>query len=154
MVVLALNNIATVKRVIKRFDLSPDDSIEITDTSKAFLVSDGPLSVFDLRMTRVGLETPISQKQIQALADTLPRSERDALIGLADNGIYHSSVLSTCYSNLDIIERYVNCQLPFADYLDMLKQLSRRQYSISSSTIANIGLYTYLKARLNFSQLL
>ncbi|KAJ4345081.1 hypothetical protein N0V95_005962 [Ascochyta clinopodiicola] len=138
MVVLALNNIATVKRVIKRFDLPPDDNIEITNTSKAFLVSDGPLSVFDLLMTRVELGTPISQKQIQALADTLPRSERDALIGLADNDIYHSSVLSTRYSILDMLESYPNCQLPFADYLDMLKPLSPRQYSISSSPIANI----------------
>ncbi|KAF3036352.1 hypothetical protein E8E12_008017 [Didymella heteroderae] len=138
MVVLPLNNPKTVRRVLKRFDLSPDDDISITNTSKTFLLSEGPISVFDLLMTRVELGTPVSQKQLQALAEAIPENRRESLVSLLGKEAYEKNILPKRYSVLDVLEEHAECQLPFADYLDMLKPLTPRQYSISSSPIANI----------------
>jgi cytochrome P450/NADPH-cytochrome P450 reductase len=138
MVILPLNNIMTVKRVIKRFGLSPDDNIAISGTSKAFITSDAPISIFDLLSTRVELGTPISQKQINALVEATPEEKRGELAKLADEEEYKTNIVSKRYSVLDMLEDHSDCQLPFAAYLDMLKPLSPRQYSISSSPLANV----------------
>jgi cytochrome P450/NADPH-cytochrome P450 reductase len=138
MVILPLNNITTVKRVIKRFGLSPDDNVAVSGTNKAFISSDSPISVFDLLSTRVELGTPISQKQLKALAASTPEDKREKLDDLAAEETYKKEVLSKRYSVLDVLEDHRDCELSFAAYLDMLKPLTPRQYSISSSPLANV----------------
>jgi cytochrome P450/NADPH-cytochrome P450 reductase len=138
MVILPLNSISNVRRVMKRFDLSPDDNIAITGTSKTFIATEAPTSIFDLLMTRVELGTPISQKQLQTLADATPENKRAKLLELTSDETYKKEVIPKRYSILDILEDHPDCQLPFAVYLDSLKPLSPRQYSISSSPIANV----------------
>jgi cytochrome P450/NADPH-cytochrome P450 reductase len=138
MVILPLNSISNVRRVMKRFDLSPDDNIAITGTSKTFIATEAPTSIFDLLMTRVELGTPISQKQLQTLADATPENKRAKLLELASDETYKKEVIPKRYSILDILEDHPDCHLPFAVYLDSLKPLSPRQYSISSSPIANV----------------
>jgi cytochrome P450/NADPH-cytochrome P450 reductase len=138
MVILPLNNLRTVKRVIKRFELHPDDDIAISGTNKAFISSDTPLSVFDLLNTRVELGTPISQKQLKALAEFIPEDKRRKIIALAEEDVYKKEVIAKRFSVLDVLEDNPECRLPFESYLDMLKPLTVRQYSISSSPIANV----------------
>jgi cytochrome P450/NADPH-cytochrome P450 reductase len=138
MVILPLNNLRTVKRVIKRFELHPDDNIVISGTNKAFISSDTPLSVFDLLSTRVELGTPISQKQLKALADFTSEDKRGKVMVLADEDVYKKEVIAKRFSVLDMLEDNPECQLPFEIYLDMLKPLTPRQYSISSSPTANV----------------
>lgn len=137
MVILPLNNLATVRRVLKRFGLSPDDNIAITHTSKAFLLTEGPISVFDLLMARVELGTPISQKQIKMLSEATAEDQRGPFLELLNESTYQEHVLPKRYSVLDLLEENSDCQLPFQEFLDMLKPLTPRQYSISSSPIAN-----------------
>jgi cytochrome P450/NADPH-cytochrome P450 reductase len=138
MVILPLNNLKTVKRVIKRFGLYPDDNIVISGTNKAFISSDTPLSVFDLLGTRVELGTPISQKQLKALAEFTPEETRKKVTALAEEETYKSEVILKRFSVLDVLEDNPECQLPFEIFLDMLKPLTPRQYSISSSPLANV----------------
>ncbi|KAF1936809.1 bifunctional P-450/NADPH-P450 reductase [Clathrospora elynae] len=138
MVILPLNSISTVKRVLHRFELAPDDNIAITGTNKAFIATDVPTSIFDLLMTRVELGTPISQKQLQILAEATPEDKCAKLHELATDDVYKRDVIPKRYNLLDIIEDYPDCQISFVAYLDMLKPLSPRQYSISSSPLANI----------------
>ncbi|RYO30510.1 Bifunctional cytochrome P450/NADPH--P450 reductase [Alternaria arborescens] len=138
MVILPLNSISNVRRVMKRFDLSPDDNIHITGTNKTFIMTEAPISIFDLLMTRVELGTPISQKQLQTLAEATPENKRARLLDLANDETYKKEVIPKRYSILDILEDHPDCQLPFAVYLDSLKPLSPRQYSISSSPLANV----------------
>lgn len=137
-VVLPINDIPLVKRILKHFGLSPDDSITITGTNKTFLSPGVPISVFDLLMTRVELATPASQKQIRALAEASPEAKRSKLLDLADEDTYKELVLMKRYTVLDFLEETPDCQLPFEQYLDMLKPLAPRQYSISSSPLANM----------------
>ncbi|KAF2263176.1 cytochrome P450 [Lojkania enalia] len=138
LVVLPMNSIAHVKRIWKRFNISPDDSITVTGTNKAILSPGTPLSVFDLMMTRVELATPASQKRIQALAETSPEKTRDELLQLTKDDVYRKQVLERRCSVLDLLEVCPDSQLPFPVYLDMLKPLTPRQYSISSSPLANV----------------
>jgi cytochrome P450/NADPH-cytochrome P450 reductase len=128
----------TVQRVLKRFDLSPDDNISVTGTSKVFLATDSPISIFDLLMSRVELSTPASQKQINILAEATPQSSRAQLLDLAKDDVYQTEVLPKRYSTLDLLEQHPDIQLPFSTYLNMLKPLTPRQYSISSSPLANV----------------
>jgi cytochrome P450/NADPH-cytochrome P450 reductase len=138
MVILPLNNLTTVKRVIKHFGLHPDDNIAISGTNKAFISSDTLLSVFDLLSTRVELGTPISQRQLKALAAAMPEDRRGDLTALASDEIFKKHVIPKRFSVLDVLEDHPECQLPLASYLDMLKPLTPRQYSISSSPLANV----------------
>jgi cytochrome P450/NADPH-cytochrome P450 reductase len=142
MVVLPLNNMATVKRVIRRFGLSPDDNITVRGTNKAFLSSDAPISVFDLLSTQVELGTPISQKQIKAVAALTPEETRESVTALAGDELYKKEVISKRLSILDFLEDHQDSQLPFAAYLDMLKPLTPRQYSISSSPLSSVEFVT------------
>ena len=137
-VILPMNSICNVRRVMKRFDLSPDDNIAITGTSKTFIATEAPTSIFDLLMTRVELSTPISQKQLQTLAEATPENKRAKLFGLANDETYKNEVIPKRYSILDVLEDHPDCKLPFAVYLDSLKPLSPRQYSVSSSPLANV----------------
>jgi cytochrome P450/NADPH-cytochrome P450 reductase len=138
MVVLPLNNITMVKRVMKRFELSPNDNIAVTGTNKAFISTDTPISIFDLLMSRVELGTPISQKQIRTLAEFMPEDKCANLLEVATDPLYTSNTVAKRFNIIDILEDFSECQLPFATYLDMLKPLVPRQYSISSSPLANV----------------
>jgi len=153
LVVLPSNSAETIKRVAKRFNISADDVIKISGTNKAFLVSlyariiigsllitfqspGSSMSVFDLLATRVELATPASQRQIEALAKATPEDRRTELSRIASEGVYQSEILPKRYSILDLLEDHPACELSFAAYIDMLKPLSPRQYSISSSPLA------------------
>lgn len=138
MVVLPLNNTLTAKRVLKRFDLAPDDTIAITGTNKTFLSTDAPIAVYELLMTRVELGTPISQRQLQLLANATPEDKRAELLRLASDEVYKSEVIPKRLTMLDLLEDHPDCTLPFSVYLDSLKPLAPRQYSISSSPLANV----------------
>ncbi|PVI07266.1 cytochrome P450 [Periconia macrospinosa] len=136
-VVLPFNNIGTVKRILRRFNLSAADEIIVKGTRKAFLSTDTPISVFDLLMTRAELGTPASQKQIQIIADHAPEETRHKLSALMQNDTFEREVAGKRMTVLDILEDNLDAALPFAKYLNMLKPLTPRQYSVSSSPLAN-----------------
>src|SRR5688500_2142812 len=100
MVILPLNNLRTVARVIRRFNLSPDDNITITGTNKTFLNPDMPITIFNLLMTSVELSTPASQKQIQMLAESTPENDRSKLLDLTKDDTYKTEVLPKRFSIL------------------------------------------------------
>lgn len=138
MAVLPMNSIFNVRRILKHFNISPDDEVTVTGTNKTFLSPDSPLSVFDLLMTRTELGLPASQKQIQALANATPESSRPAIEKLIKDDVYKNEVVAKRFTVMDLLEDHPDCQLSFSTYLDMLKPLTLRQYSISSSPLANV----------------
>ena len=100
--------------------------------------AEGPISVFDLLASRVELSTPASQRQIEVLAKATPESSREDVRQLASDSVYESVTLARRSSLLDILEAHPECELSFAQYLDMLKPMAPRQYSISSSPLVNM----------------
>jgi cytochrome P450/NADPH-cytochrome P450 reductase len=137
-VVLPTNNIHLVRRILKRFKVSPDDSITITGTQKVFLSPDTPISVFDLLMTRVELGTPATQRQIQTMIEATPEHQRASLSRFLDDNTHKEEILGKRFTVLDLLEENPSCLLPFEKYLDWLQPLSPRQYSISSSPLATV----------------
>ena len=79
----------------------------------------------------------MSQRQLQIVAKTASNEgERKILQDLSSDNKYKEEVLAKRFSILDILEDFTSCNLDFAAYLDMLKPLAPRQYSISSSPLA------------------
>ena len=96
-----------------------------------------PIIVGELLGTRVELGTPASQRQLEVIAKTAAKDgERKAIEELRSDSKFKEEVLAKRMSVLDILDDYPSCTLDFAAYLDMLKPLSPRQYSISSSPLA------------------
>ncbi|KAK4205361.1 cytochrome P450 [Triangularia verruculosa] len=128
----------SIRRVLNRFGLHPDDLVTVSGTTKEHLKSEsgGPISVFELIGTRVELANPASQRQVAHLASLSSGPDADKLLALASDESYATSVLAKRFSVLDLLEDFSSCKLSFASYLDMLSPLSPRQYSISSSPLA------------------
>ncbi|KAL9038135.1 MAG: hypothetical protein Q9214_005406, partial [Letrouitia sp. 1 TL-2023] len=86
------------------------------------------------------LGTPASQRQIATLVEYCQDEKtKKELQQLCADSTYPSRVLERRYSLLDLLEDFPNCKLPFPAYLDMLKPLASRQYSISSSLLLSSG---------------
>lgn len=145
--ILAHNHPDIIRRVQIRFGLKPDDKIVIAGTRKQFLQTPTPINVIELLAMRVELNTPITQRQLAKLA-TLTKDEKEkaALERLAETTVYEQEVLPKRFSVLDIVEDYPSCAISFAGYLDLLKAMAMRQYSISSSPLApkNFGSSTLI----------
>lgn len=138
LVVLPTNPTHMVTRVVNRFKVSLDDVITIKGTSKGFLKSDYPITLSSLLYSRVELNTPASKRQVEAIlrtVESVSEEERLKTMVLSDES-FKAEVLSKRMSVLDILEDFPSARLSLAAYLDMLKPLAPRQYSISSSPLA------------------
>ncbi len=90
--------------------------------------------------SRVELGTPASKRQIEAIAQTAGESDQRTLRGLiSSEDAFAKGVLEKRMSVLDLLEDHPSARLSFAAYLDMLRPLSPRQYSISSSPLAALS---------------
>lgn len=136
LVVLPLNYNVDVARVNARFKLHADDLIQISGTRKAFLASKEPIAAAVFFAHRVEIGLPPTQRQLSILAEhTSDEKEKASMTSLAAEASFQSKVLALNYSILDILEDHPSCDLPLSSYIDMLKPLTPRQYSISSSPL-------------------
>ncbi|KAI1321539.1 cytochrome P450 [Xylariaceae sp. FL0255] len=139
LVVLPTNPPDVINRVCNRFGLALDDVMTIKGTTKQFLAGSGPSTVVDIIGTRVELSIPASKRQIEAIAKTASEVEASAILHLvSSDDIFKKEVIDKRFSVLDILEDYPQAKLSFAAFLDMLRPLTPRQYSISSSPLATL----------------
>ncbi|KAJ2988204.1 hypothetical protein NUW58_g4103 [Xylaria curta] len=139
LVVLPTNPVDLVRRVAIRFGLNVDDIVTVKGTSKTFLIERGPSTVIEILGTRVELATPASKRQVEAIAKTAEGSEQQKLQDLVSSEeVFKTEVIDKRVSVLDLLEDYPSAKLTFAAYLDMLRPLTPRQYSISSSPLATV----------------
>ncbi|KAK3372491.1 cytochrome P450 [Podospora didyma] len=129
---------SSIIRVLNRFGLHPDDLATVSGTTKEHLLSHngGPVSVYELMSTRVEMANPASQRQVATLASLSQGAEAERLSALASDDKYTKEILNKRFSVIDLLEDFPSCSLSFGAYLDMLAPLSPRQYSISSSPLA------------------
>ncbi len=138
--VLARNPEAIVARALARFGLARDSQVVIHKQpgAAASLPGDYPIAAFELLSGYVELAQPATRAQVAQLAEATPcPPERAALERLAGEEIYDAEVLDRRVSVLELLERTGSCTLGFAAFLAMLPTLRARQYSISSSPLAN-----------------
>ncbi len=137
--VLPRNAPSNVQRALRRFGLANDTQIVIHQAGAAVsLPADYPISAFEVLSNYVELAQPATRAQIHQLAAaTSCPPERVDLERMASDEAYTSEVLDKRVSVLDLVERTGSCAVTFAQFLAMLPLLRARQYSISSSPLAN-----------------
>lgn len=99
-------------------------------------MTETPMSAFEFFSTRAELNNIITQGQLEHLiertVDAAPKAGLEAILKS-----YKAEVLPKRLSVLDVLEDFPACHIELVDYVDMLKPLAPRQYSISSSPYAS-----------------
>ncbi|PNS14900.1 hypothetical protein CAC42_2129 [Sphaceloma murrayae] len=134
--VLPHNPIDTVRRAMARFALPWDATIELDSDAKTTIPTGRPVSAFDVLSAFVELGQPATVKQLRTVADTIPDSAKASEVrDLA--GPNFGTVQAHNISLLDILEQYPTATFTLGQFLAALPAMRTRQYSISSSPLAD-----------------
>ncbi|EME77285.1 uncharacterized protein MYCFIDRAFT_88699 [Pseudocercospora fijiensis CIRAD86] len=123
--VLPLNNQQLVSRVLRRFSLPWDTAMTITSGSHATIPENRELPVALILSGYIELGARASRKSRDVLSE-------HSKLSLADE---RGSII-------DILERHPDISIPFGTFLELHMPLRLRQYSISSSPLADPSLAT------------
>ncbi|KAG6115628.1 hypothetical protein E4U14_000756 [Claviceps sp. LM454 group G7] len=135
--VLPFNHKATVARVLKHFQLSRDAMLTMRSDGPTTLPTGTAISAVHVLDAYVEISQPATKRNIQSLAAaTDDEGVTSQLRKLAEDD-YTDHVFAKRVSILDLLERFPAIKLPFGTYLEMLPPMRVRQYSISSSPLAN-----------------
>jgi len=138
--VLACNHPTQVQRALRRFGLAIDTHIVIRkpEGQASSLPTDYPVNAYEILSNYVELAQPATKAQVHQLVEwTQCPPEKKELERLATDDVYAKDVLGKRVSVLDLVERAQSSSITFAQFLSMLPVLRARQYSISSSPLAN-----------------
>ncbi|MBL8924811.1 MAG: cytochrome P450, partial [Pseudonocardia sp.] len=143
--VLPRNDISLVNRTIARFGLDAGQYVTLTASGAAptHLPLGEPYPLLGILAGCVELQDVASRAGLAAMAAHLPEGRaRDELAGLAgtddeSRARYREQVAVPRVTLLDLLEAHPECDLPFAEFLDLLPPLRPRFYSISSSPAAS-----------------
>jgi cytochrome P450/NADPH-cytochrome P450 reductase len=128
------NSKQVIERVCRRFNVQKEDIFTIQTSSKlkSHLPIGKPVSVEDLLMHFVELQSSLTSKQLQILIDfTECPPEKISLQNSQKN--FKTEVQAKNLSLLDILEDVPACEIPFEVFLEMLPAMQVRYFSISSS---------------------
>ena len=142
--VLPVNPRSVVRRAIRRFNLPWDATLRIQKSSQktgtASIPLGTPVSAFELLSTYVELSQPASKRDLNVLADAAA-ADADLQAELryiaSSPNRFTEDVVKKRASPLDLLMRYPGIDLAIGDFLAMLPPMRVRQYSISSSPLAN-----------------
>ncbi|KAI9925634.1 hypothetical protein ASPWEDRAFT_114246 [Aspergillus wentii DTO 134E9] len=141
--VLPVNPSSVVRRAMRRFELPWDAVLKIQKASKAASSSiplDTPVSAFDLLSTYVELSQPASKRDLNLIADaavTDAEAQAEIRFFASSPSRFTEEIVKKRLSPLDLLMRYPTVKLPIGDFLAMLPPMRVRQYSISSSPLAD-----------------
>lgn len=134
--ILPINPADTVNRALRRFRLPWDANITIRSESPTTLPTGHPVPASDVLGAYVELSQPVTRRSLNALAEAADEdATKSALRHLAGDG--YADVHSKRLSVLDLLEQHPTVSLPFATFLSLLPPMRVRQYSISSSPLAD-----------------
>lgn len=139
--VIPHNSPALVDRVTKRFGLDPESWIRLTATNRpSFLPVGERLTVGQLLTDYVELQDVASRRDIERLLQhTEYPWSRERLEKLLDTQTYRAEVLDRRLSVMDLLEEHPTSRLPFTAFLELLRPLAPRYYSIASSPAVQPG---------------
>nr|POE71416.1 bifunctional cytochrome p450/nadph--p450 reductase [Quercus suber] len=135
--VLPLNPPSATRRVAARFQVPWDALLNITTKTGTFLPTDGPISAQSLFSAYVELGQPATRRNVSMLIEasddeTTTRELTDLL-----EGDFNSKITNKRVTLLDLLEEHPAIQLPLAAFVASLIPMRVRQYSISSSPLAD-----------------
>jgi len=135
--VLPMNNPKNIRRVLKWAHLPWDTMLTIKDGANTTLPTGYPISMMDILGMYVELSQPATRKNIARIAASCADEKiRSEILALGGN-MFEQEILGKRRSPLDILEEYPTAALPLGDFLAMLPPMRIRQYSISSSPLAD-----------------
>lgn len=138
--VIPHNDMELIERVLARLGVGRDAFISIHRNSPGTtqLPLDQPVSVLGLLARFVELQDMATRGQIKRMAayDECP-PEREQLLALAEDPGFTDEVLAKRLTLIDLLEMYPACALPPNVFLEWLRPLRPRYYSISSSPLAD-----------------
>ena len=143
--VLPRNDVSLINRTIARFGLDAGQYVTLTASGGAptHLPLGEPYPLLGILGGCVELQDVASRAGLAAMAAHLPDGPaRDELAGLAgtddeSRARYREKIAVPRHTLLDLLEAHPECDLPFAEFLDLLPPLRPRFYSISSSPAAS-----------------
>jgi cytochrome P450/NADPH-cytochrome P450 reductase len=137
---LPLNSEKRVKEIMAHFNLPGDAVITVKATGPSTIPTDCPLSVFDVLRSYVELSQPATKKNLKILANLTDNSSDKAYLkNLAEEEArFEQEIIQKRTSLFSLLTRYPSIKLPFGHFLSLLPPLQIRQYSISSSPLANL----------------
>ncbi|RMD39764.1 hypothetical protein DV735_g5360, partial [Chaetothyriales sp. CBS 134920] len=129
---LPLNNIRTVSRVLRRFGIPWDANITVKAGSHSPIPPEQEIPATLALAAYVELNTAATKKNLATIAAFVQdRATKDRIVkGAVPDGGATPSVL-------DVLEAFPEIQIPFGVFLAMLTSMRIRQYSISSSPLAD-----------------
>ncbi|MCY8998788.1 bifunctional P-450/NADPH--P450 reductase [Bacillus spizizenii] len=138
--VLPRNSQTNVSRILHRFGLKGTDQVTLSASGRSagHLPLGRPVSLHDLLSYSVEVQEAATRAQIRELAafTVCPPHKRE-LEDMTEEGVYQEQILKKRISMLDLLEQYESCEMPFERFLELLRPLKPRYYSISSSPRVN-----------------
>lgn len=126
--ILPVNPIATISRVLRRFSLPFDATMTLKKGAHTTIPTEKEVHVTAILGAYVELSNPATKKNIATIAKYADAEKVDFVPEPSSNA---------SMSVLDILERHPQIQLPFSVFMSMLTPMRIRQYSISSSPLAD-----------------
>ena len=135
--VLPINPLRNVRRAMARFHLPWDATLKIQSSSQTSLPSDHAIGAFNILSAYVELAQPVTMRQASKVAKTIPdekiRTELERIIETR----FKEEIQSKNLSLLDLLEQYPTATFTLGQFLDSVPTMRVRQYSISSSALAD-----------------
>ncbi|KAK3391185.1 putative bifunctional P-450:NADPH-P450 reductase [Podospora didyma] len=136
--VLPVNPKETINRAMRRFQLARDANITIEADRRATLPTNGPVPAYEVLGSYVELANPATKRGILALAEAATSPSTISQLQTLATSLYTSEISRKRVSILDLLEKFpTTINLPFGAFLALLPPMRVRQYSISSSPLAN-----------------
>ncbi|KAK2880177.1 hypothetical protein FQN49_000496 [Arthroderma sp. PD_2] len=135
--VLPINDQTNIRRALNRYNLPWDALLTIRVGANTTLPTGHPVSAMDVLSAYVELGQPATRKNVARIAASIPDERtREQVLSLAGED-FDNEILKKRRSPLDLLEEYPSAELLLGDFLAMLPPMRIRQYSISSSPLAD-----------------
>lgn len=147
--VLPINPPETVHRVMLRFQLPWDAMLTISSKSNTALPTEHPISAHNLLSAYVELSQPATKRAVTMLVEASKDGDAKKQLNQILEGDFDAEITEKRVSLLDLLERFSAIDLPLGSYVASLMSMRVRQYSISSSPLADPQKVTLTYALLN-----
>ena len=135
--VLPINPDRSVRRAMARFNLPWDATVKIQQSSATALPVDREVGIFNILSAYVELAQPVTLRQASKVAQSIPdektRKDLETVIGTS----FKETIQSKNLSLLDLLEQYPAATFSLGQFLGSVPTMRVRQYSISSSPLAD-----------------
>ncbi|KAK4560538.1 hypothetical protein LTR86_005735 [Recurvomyces mirabilis] len=135
--VLPMNPAESIHRVMLRFGLPWDAMLTFSSKNNTVFPTDAPLSAHNLFAAYVELGQPTTKRSVNMLVEASKDEDTKKQLQEILSGDFDAHITQKRVSLLDLLERFPSIDLPLGAFVASLISMRVRQYSISSSPLAD-----------------